>query len=132
MAHLISFSTRKFEPAKEKQNPSHPIAGQSVLQWLIPLLKENQYQASEPDAEDWGWFTDVKNDGTSYRVGASGKPEKLKAEVDWVVKIEKNRNIFDKLFGRNQFTLDDPLAALIEKLIRKDAGAKNIFVDKNT
>ena len=34
MAHIISFTTDRFDVSGERPNPINPIAGQSVLLWL--------------------------------------------------------------------------------------------------
>ena len=71
MAHVVSFSTGKFDVSTETPNPINPIAGQSILKWLRAELAKAQYTATEPDTEDWGWYIDVTGNDGSYLVGAS-------------------------------------------------------------
>ena len=73
MAHIISFTTDRFNVSSEKPNPINPIAGQSVLLWLRDELLTAQYRVTEPDAEDWGWYIDVECAAASYLVGASAE-----------------------------------------------------------
>ena len=56
MARVIRFMTDKFDVSKEPPNPINPIPGQSLL---VRLRAQTQArtQLSEPDAEDWGWYS---------------------------------------------------------------------------
>jgi len=131
MAHIISFRTARFDISKETPNPTNPIAGQSVLNWLREELAKAHYQATEPDAEDWGWYIDVEGGGGSYLVGASGDAEGSTPDVDWTVQVHKSRSLREKLLGRNPMAADDPLFVLIEKIVRADAGIEQVSVDKS-
>jgi hypothetical protein len=131
VAYLISFRTARFDVSKETPNPINPIAGQSVLNWLREELSHNHYKATEPDTEDWGWYIDVEGGGASYLVGASADAEGRTPDVDWIVQVHKGRSLKDKLFGRNLLAADDPLFALIEKLVRADSRIAEVSVDKD-
>jgi hypothetical protein len=65
MAHLITFATSRFDMAKETPNPFNPIAGEHLLIWLGEKLAEHGYEATEPAAEDWGWYMDVHGPGAA-------------------------------------------------------------------
>jgi hypothetical protein len=58
MAHLISLETAAFDLRAEPRNPINPIGGHSVLAWLRTALAP-QAQLTEPEAEDWGWYSMV-------------------------------------------------------------------------
>jgi hypothetical protein len=131
MAHLVSFKTSKFDVSSETPNPINPIAGQSVLNWLRAELSKAQYQVTEPDTEDWGWYMDVEGNGASYLVGASADAEDPGPIVEWVVQVHKHRSLTDKLFGRNKTSDDDPLFALIEAIVRADGSITEISIDKD-
>jgi hypothetical protein len=131
MAHLISFRTARFDVSKETPNPTNPIAGQSVLNWLREELAKARYQSTEPDTEDWGWYIEVEGESGSYLVGASADAEDSTAEVEWVVQVHKSRSLKQKLLGGNRLAADDPLFALIESIVRADAGIDQISVDKD-
>lgn len=128
MAQVISFTTSRFDIAAEKPNPINPIAGQSVLLWLKAELLRAGYQVTEPDTEDWGWYMDVHDGGAAYLVGASADVEALPAPVEWTVQVHKHRSMTDKLLGRNRMTGDDPLSALIERLVRADSTLQQVSV----
>jgi hypothetical protein len=129
MAHLISFRTRKFDVSKETPNPINPIAGQGVLNWLKGRLNSTPWNATTPDTEDWGWYIYVKNEGTSYMVGASGEVGETPT-LDWIIQIHKHRSLMEKLTGRNKMTEEDPLSRLIENFVRSAPDFTNIEVDK--
>jgi hypothetical protein len=60
MAHLIAFRTARFDVGAETPNPTNPIAGRSVLNWLREELAKSRYTSTEPDTEDWGWYMNVE------------------------------------------------------------------------
>ena len=130
MAHLISFTTARFDVRGEKPNPINPIAGQSVLLWLREELLRAQYRVTEPDTEDWGWYIDVERAGASYLVGASADPAEPTPTVEWIVQVHKNRSIKDKMLGRNKMAADDPLFALIEEIVRGDSRIERVSVTR--
>ena len=90
MAHLISFTTDRFDVSGETPNPINPIAGQSVLLWLREELLRAQYRVTQPDTEDWGWYIDVESAAASYLVGASADAVDPTPTIEWVVRVHKN------------------------------------------
>jgi hypothetical protein len=130
MAHVISFITSRFDIAAEKPNPINPIAGQSVLLWLKAELLRADYQVTEPDTEDWGWYMDVQDADAVYLVGASADAEGPLAPLEWTVQVHKHRSMTDRLLGRNKMAADDRLSALIERLIRADGAMQQISVPR--
>jgi hypothetical protein len=131
MAHLISFETAKFDIAKEMPNPINPIAGQSVLTWLRDELAKAEYRATEPGAEDWGWYIDVSGAGATYLVGASAEVEGSSVPtIDWLIQVHKHRSLKEKLLGRNAMAVNDPLTTLLERIVRADPAIANVAVDR--
>ena len=131
MAHLISFTTARFDVSSEKPNSINPIAGQSVLLWLRQELLRAQYRVTEPDTEDWGWYINVEGAGASYLVGASADAADPIPTVEWIVQVHKNRSIKDKVLGRNRMAADDPLFALIEGIVRGDSRIEGVSVTRD-
>jgi len=131
MAHVISFTTARFDVSKETPNPTNPIAGQSVLNWLREALGKAENQSTEPDTEDWGWYMDVRSAGSVYLVGASADATDSGPDIEWTVQVHKHRTLADKLLGKNKMAADDPLSAQIESIIRADATFKDIAVERN-
>jgi hypothetical protein len=130
MAHLISFKTAKFDVSKETPNPINPIAGQSVLSWLRDELATSQYQATGPDAEDWGWYLEVVGSGGTYLVGASADADASDPVVEWIIQVHKHRSSTEKLLGRNKMAPDDPLSVVIEQIVRSDTGIEDVSVER--
>jgi hypothetical protein len=132
MAHVISFRSRKFDVTAETPNPTNPIAGQSVLTWLRGELAKGHYTATEPDTEDWGWYIDVTGKDGSYLVGASADADGSTPDAEWVIQVHRHRSMSDKLFGRNKMAPDDPLAGLIERILRGDSQISDVSVERET
>jgi hypothetical protein len=131
MAHVISFQTARFDVSTETPNPINPIFGQSVLRWLRERLSGSGYETTEPAPEDWGWYMDAIGRGSSYLVGASGDAaEDGTGRVDWTIQIEKHRSLKEKITGANTLTADDPLSAVIERLVRENGDAAEVEVDR--
>jgi hypothetical protein len=130
MAHVITFATGMFDISKEEPNPINPIGGQALLHWLGAKLAASGYRAGEPATEDWGWYVDVSGDGGTYLVGASGEPDGPATEIEWTVQIHRHRSFKDKLTGRNRMAPQDPLATLIERLVRGEAGFRDVHVER--
>ena len=131
MAHVLSFKTARFDISKETPNRINPIAGQSVLTWLRHELWKAGYTATEPATEDWGWYIDVEGNGASYLVGASADAEAPEPDVDWTLQIDRFRSAKDKLLGRNRMAPDDPLSALIERIVRADDTIEQVSIDRD-
>ena len=131
MAHLISFSTSRFDASKEEPNPYNPIAGKELLNWLRGELSKTGWEVTEPDAEDWGWFVVARKNDASYMIGASGELVDDVPPKDWMIQIEKNRSLLQKATGKNKLTDDNPLSREVENIIRQSAGFTNVEVDKN-
>jgi hypothetical protein len=131
MAYLISFTTDRFDVSGEKPNAINPIAGRTVLLWLREGLLQAHYRVTEPDTEDWGWYIHVEGADASYLVGASAEAADPTPTVAWIVQVHKNRSMTDKLLGRNKMAADDPLFALIEKIVRGDSGIEQVSVTRD-
>ena len=131
MAHLVTFTTTRFDPASEPANPINPIAGHAVLAWLRDGLVRAGYRTGEPDTEDWGWYMDVADGAGSYLVGASGDGEADGSAIEWVVQIHRHRSLMDRLLGRNPLLSEDPLLACIERIVRAEPSVTNVIVDRN-
>ena len=131
MAHVISFSTSRFDTSTETPNPINPIAGEGVLNWIRGKLAGTPYSATTPETEDWGWYMYIEGNGSSYMVGASGEPGRGSSDVDWIVQVHKNRTLKDKLTGKNKMADDDPLSGLLERFVRGEADFRNVSVETN-
>ena len=131
MAYLLFFTTDRFDVSGEKPNAINPIAGQTVLLWLREDLLKAQYRVTEPDTEDWGWYIHVEGADASYLVGASAEAADPTPIVAWIVQVHKNRSMKDKVLGRNKMATDDPLFALIEKIVRGDSRIEQVSITRD-
>ena len=131
MAHLISFTSSKFEAATEPSNPINPIAGHALLTWLREELLLLGWKISAPDAEDWGWYISATKGDAKYLVGASGEMDGEALPTDWIVQIDKHRTLLEKLTGKNKLSGDERLTRDIEAIVRKGANPSKIEVDKS-
>lgn len=70
MHYAITFKSSKFDVSKEDENPINHIYGQSLLIWLKEQVDETA-DISEPDTEDWGWYSFFNWKGRDYLIGAT-------------------------------------------------------------
>jgi len=108
MTHVIRFRTARFVISKERPNPINPIPGESLLLWLREQTRPD-VAVSEPDAEDWGWYSSVEWEGRSYMLGSSAS-EDDSGDREWILQIEKHRSVTEKLLGRAKMGKDDKCA----------------------
>lgn len=126
MAHLIEFTTAKFDPAHEPANPINPIAGHGVLAWLREHVLPG---ATEPAPEDWGWYIEVECEGGRYLVGGTclapeGDPSSPGRH--WMIQVHKHRSLVDKLLGRNRMQPDDVLVERIRAALRDEPAFRQL------
>ena len=131
MAHVITFTTSRFDIASEPPNPTNPIAGHSVLAWLRGELDRAGWRTTDPATEDWGWYIDAEGPAGAYLVGASADAHEPTSEVEWTIQVHKSRSLKDTLLRANKLTPDDPLTALIERTLRADPAITAVEVDRN-
>lgn len=133
MAHLLSFKSSAFDPREEQPNPINPIAGESVLRWIRENVLEGKYASTEPDVEDWGWYIDVDGADSRYLVGASGQfeePGKVSGvELEWLVQVEKQRSILDRLLGQNKMQAEDPLVTDLVNALKGESTFSDVSVE---
>jgi hypothetical protein len=101
-----------------------------VLNWLRSELLQANSQSAEPGTEDWGWYIDVTSGDASYMVGASADASEPAERVDWVIQVEKVRSLKERMLGRNLLAADDPLCALIERLVKAGEDNRDISVER--
>jgi hypothetical protein len=127
MACVIRFTTALFDVTQERPNPINPIAGESLLLWLRERAQP-ALQVSPPEAEDWGWYAAVDWQARAYLLGASASDDEG-AEREWVLQIEKQRSLKEKVMGREKMTADDACAQFFLRLLRAESGFSGVSVD---
>ena len=130
MAHVITFRSTRFDIRAEPPNPINPIGGKGVLDWLRKKLRENGWETTDPEAEDWGWYMDATLGDAAYLVGASGEAEADASEVHWTIQIHNRRSVLQRMTGKNKMSAADPLSARVESILRADGGAVGLEVEK--
>ena len=126
-ARVIRFTTSLFDVTKERQNPINPIPGESLLLWLRERARP-RFDVSEPDAEDWGWYSSVIDNGRHYMLGASASdPEH--GDREWVLQIVKHRSFVERLLGREKMSEADECALFFQNLLTDEVSFKGVSVD---
>ena len=130
MIQAIHFKTCLFDVSKEKRNPINPIYGLSLLEWLRKEL-HGKLMISEPDAEDWGWYSELEYEGSSYLIGSCAffeEDDDPKAELEWVFQVDKYRSFKEKLLGKNKMSKSDGCFVFFKELFEKHPDIKEIQV----
>jgi len=128
---VITFKTSMFDVSKEDRNPINPIYGQSLLHWLKDKVSE-VISLSNPDTEDWGWYSTLNLDEREYMVGSIAYFEDgddPKGEIEWLLQIDKSRTFMEKLLGREKLTEEDTLLQLIKKTLDAEPDFKGVCVE---
>lgn len=132
MAHLITFRTSLFDPAEEPENPYNPIAGQSALVWVRAEALGDEYESSEPDAEDWGWYTEIQVEDDVYTVGAicfDEEDQPPDEPLDWMVQVVKRRSFADVMRRRGAMSPDDRLTRALVGAFEADPAFEQVSLE---
>ena len=127
MTRVIRFNTAKFDVAKERPNPINPIPGESLLIWLRERAKPH-VEVTEPDAEDWGWYSFVDWKGRQYLLGSSASDEE-NGQREWILQIDKQRSVKEALMGREKMEGDDECAQFFQQLLEDEPSFTSVSVD---
>jgi len=127
MTRVIRFNTARFDVAKERPNPINPIPGESLLLWLRERAKPH-VEVTEPDAEDWGWYSFVDWKGRQYLLGSSASDEDS-GQREWILQIDKQRSVKETLMGREKMAADDDCAQFFQQLLQDEPSFTSVSVD---
>ena len=125
---VIRFTTTIFNVEDERPNPINPIGGESLLRWLREQAR-SQFELTEPEAEDWGWYSSTSFHERGYVLGASASDEDENGEREWVLQIVKRRSFGEKVLGRGRMTDDDECLLFFKGLLEREGGFKGVSVD---
>ena len=131
MNHVISFKTSKFDVTKEPENPINPIFGKSLLDWLKTKLS-SELNLTEPDAEDWGWYSTLKWEGREYLIGAIAYFEEgddPNSEIEWIFQLDKARTLIEKLLGKERLTIEDQCFKYLKSVLESEPSFKELNVE---
>ena len=130
MKQTIHFKTSMFDVSKERESPINPIYGISLLAWLKSELA-GKVEISEPDAEDWGWYSELEFEGNNYLIGAcayfeeGGNPNE---GIEWVFQVDKCRSFKDKLIGKNKMSVSDSCFVFFKTLLEENPNFNEVQV----
>lgn len=130
MSLVIHFKTSKFDVSKERENSINPFYGHSLLDWLKSELKDS-VQISDPDEEDWGWYSELEYDGRNYMIGACADFERgddPTAEIEWVFQLHKDRTLIEKILGKNKLDEADGCFALFKEFLECQPEIKELEI----
>ncbi|TDF35521.1 hypothetical protein EYS14_19075 [Alteromonadaceae bacterium M269] len=130
MSEVLHFKTAKFDVSKERENPLNPIYGHSLLDWLRSELKDD-LEISEPDAEDWGWYSELEFNGHNYLIGVCALFEKGDdpiSSTEWVFQVDKCRSFKEKLLGKNKMSASDECFVFFKSYFEKQVYISEIYV----
>lgn len=127
MIYVISFYSDTFGLKNEKVNTINPIKGISVGEWLNPILASKGVSLTDIDEEDWGWYSYATLANQKYLIGYIAIPENSKENTaEIIIQVHKERTIFEKLFGKNKLTSNDPLIKEVSSIIKNTKEFKGI------
>jgi hypothetical protein len=124
MASVVRFNTSKFNVSAERPNPINPIAGQSLLLWLREAAQP-KVNVTEPEPEDWGWYSFASWNGRTYLLGSSASEED-NGEHEWVLQVVKQRSLVEKVLGRERMQKDDGLAGFVLQLLKQEPAFRGV------
>jgi len=128
MPRVIRFLSARFDVSKERPNPINPIAGESLLLWLREQVKAAA-DMSPPEAEDWGWYSFVSWQGRQYLIGSCASEEEEGGEREWILQIDKQRSMRERLLGQEKMTRDDECATYFQRLLEQEASFRVVEAD---
>jgi hypothetical protein len=127
MSAVIRFNTKRFDVARERPNPINPIFGESLLQWLKTALAP-RYELSEPEPEDWGWYSHLDWNAQKVMLGASAS-EEANGQREWLLQVVAKRTLKDRLFGRGKVTQDHPLVEHLVRVLSQEPSFTEVTVE---
>jgi len=130
MTRVIRFLTAKFDVSTERPNPINPIPGESLLLWLRDKARPH-VDLLQPQPEDWGWYSFVTWKGRQYLIGSSASEDEG-SEREWILQIDKQRSVREKMFGREKMAIDDECAGFFQRLLEQEACFRSVSADPDT
>lgn len=127
MTVVIRFTTSMFSVEAERTNPINPIPGESLLRWLQEEFRPD-LRLTDPEPEDWGWYSNTELNGSRYMLGSSAS-EQENGQREWVLQVVKNRSLKDKLLSRGKTTAEDPLVIKLQQALWSEPEFHSVQVE---
>ena len=101
--------------------------GESLLLWLKDKVKD-EVEISEPDAEDWGWYSYLKWKGRKYMLCSSASEED-NGQYEWVLEVNKKRSVKEILLRKEKMQKNDECLQFLQSLLEKEEAFNRITVE---
>ena len=131
MHFSLSLKTSLFDLSKEEENPINPIYGKSLLEWLRHELS-GSIELIEPDAEDWGWYSELNWKGRNYLIGSSAyfkEGDDPTSEIEYIFQVDKHRTFKEVMLGREKMTPDDECFQFFKSFFENNPSFKEVSVE---
>lgn len=120
---VLEVKTDRFTGTAPRAGVNELIGSDELANWLSAALREHDFGAVDPWAEDHGWDFALRHGDIVYLVSCScdfeddGKPA-----TDFFVQIAVTRSLIDRLLGRRKMNAaTDPVVVAIRALLRGQA-----------
>jgi hypothetical protein len=124
----LRFHTAAFDVTRERPNPVNPIPGESLLLWIIEQA-DGAVKISPPAAEDWGWYSYAEWKGRKYLLGACAYDEEEDGQREWLLQIDKQRSVKERLLGQAKMSQDDECAQYFQRLLEREPKFRGVSTD---
>lgn len=127
----ISFKISKFDVSKENKNPINPIYGESLLTWIKQELG-SEFEITEPDAEDWGWYSYFTWNNRQYMIGASvyfEEGDEPTTELEWIFQIDKQRSFLERLLGKEKISRTDDCVLFLKSKLEAEPSITSVVFE---
>ena len=128
MAGVISLTTKLLDVSTERPNEINPIHGESLLLWLAERAR-GRVAISEPEAEDWGWCSELVWEGRRYLLGASASDEEPDGSREWILHMTKHRSMKERLLGKGQMSREDECLKFFLRLLRDEPSFQRVSLE---
>ena len=125
MKTQVAFRSKKFPPYEGEEEQINPgLWGKRLAEYLVQRLGEMGIEAGAMNAEDWGWYVPIKNDGFELAVCCGHQDGE---EDEFLCFTEPGTPIVKRLFKKIDATEQlDRLVKALEKILSSDPEITNV------
>jgi hypothetical protein len=125
MKTQVNFRSQKFPPCEGEEEQINPgVWGKRLAEYLVAKLNERGIATGEINAEDWGWYVPVQNEG--FRLAVCCGHQDGDAD-EFVCFTEPSHPIIKKLFKRIDATPElGRLVAALEQILASDPAITDV------
>lgn len=126
----IFFNTDRFNLSEVKDHFENPCCfGEDLALWLCSAFDSQQFISDEPQQDDCEWSILTSVDDKMYFINIVGKADKSADnpnQGEWCIKIEKHRTIWEKIWGKNKMSRDEPAFSIISNILVQETDFKDV------